>query len=203
MAREPQGPDAEHAGRVRPDLGRRSLPARTACSADSKGDNPGPASLLVILAIPAEPAAAATLLTVDSSADRIDANIGDGNCRTTANTCTLRAAIQAANAVIGHDSINVGQGVYELESPAINDDTAATGDFDITDTVTIFGVSAEHTIVGGGVPPEGLREAQRGMDRLFEIHPNAGRVNSARLAPGMLAVSVDLPGRANPAGMKP
>jgi CSLREA domain-containing protein len=38
--------------------------------------------------------AGAATFTVNSTADRVDANVGDGVCRTSAGTCTLRAAIQ-------------------------------------------------------------------------------------------------------------
>ncbi|MEM7273086.1 MAG: right-handed parallel beta-helix repeat-containing protein, partial [Actinomycetota bacterium] len=53
-------------------------------------------------------AAAATTLTVDSTDDRPDANPGDGTCRTAAGTCSLRAAIDEANALAGPDTIRFG-----------------------------------------------------------------------------------------------
>ena len=39
--------------------------------------------------------------TVNSTADAGDANTGDGVCATTGGVCTLRAAIQQANALAG------------------------------------------------------------------------------------------------------
>src|SRR6267142_554050 len=53
---------------------------------------------------------AATFL-VNTLADTADTNIGDGHCDTDANLgngdqCTLRAAIQEANALAGDDTIN-------------------------------------------------------------------------------------------------
>ena len=43
--------------------------------------------------------------TVNSTADAVDARPGDGACATLAGQCTLRAAIQEANARPGADSI--------------------------------------------------------------------------------------------------
>src|SRR5687768_6202331 len=63
----------------------------------------------------AAPAGAAEF-TVDSTADVVDANVGDGVCATTAGRCTLRAAIQEANMVPGADAIDVPGGLYTLRS---------------------------------------------------------------------------------------
>lgn len=51
------------------------------------------------------PPAFATSFTVDDQRDDPDANPGDGTCRTAQQACTLRAAIQEANARPGHDLI--------------------------------------------------------------------------------------------------
>ena len=50
---------------------------------------------------------AAATFTVDSSADGPDTNPGDGVCLAERNACTLRAAIQEANALPGLDTINI------------------------------------------------------------------------------------------------
>src|SRR5688572_2342419 len=47
---------------------------------------------------------------VTSPVDAVDDNVGDGVCATSAGDCTLRAAIQEANAQEGHDSIVVPPG---------------------------------------------------------------------------------------------
>ncbi|MBK8138506.1 MAG: CSLREA domain-containing protein [Chloroflexi bacterium] len=44
------------------------------------------------------PASADTAYTVNTAADAVDATIGDGLCLTAAGKCSLRAAIQEANA---------------------------------------------------------------------------------------------------------
>src|SRR5438874_2257693 len=68
---------------------------------------------IVVLFAGVSPADAATF-TVDSTADAEDANPGDGVCATAAGACTLRAAIQEANALPGLDIIVVPAGTYVL-----------------------------------------------------------------------------------------
>ena len=110
-------------------------------------------ALVAVPALKAEPAGAAGFpLLVNDTADRPDASVGNGVCATSAGRCTLRAAIQEANALLGPDTINVPPGVYELEVPAVNDDTPSTGDHDIADSVTIVGTGAAATIIDGGFP---------------------------------------------------
>src|SRR5438093_12159986 len=91
------------------------------------------------------PAAAATF-TVNDTADAVDAVPGDGSCATAASTCTLRAAIQEANANVGPDTIVVPAGTYLLTIAGQGEDAAATGDLDIRDDLTITGAGADSTI---------------------------------------------------------
>ncbi len=65
-----------------------------------------------------------------------------------AGTCTLRAAVQKANAtsnstdalgVVQPHIINLPAGTYTLSTTGINEDQAATGDLDISGTVNIVG----------------------------------------------------------------
>src|SRR5918992_2268269 len=132
------------------------------------------AVLLVSVAVFVVNRALASPFTVDSTADRVDTNIGNGECRTSVGTCTLRAAIQEANALSGHDTIEVAAGVYELGIPTVNDDLPSTGDFDITDTVTITGESAAATIVDGGLPLPRFEPGGRGVDRPVGSPPASG-----------------------------
>ncbi len=46
--------------------------------------------------------------------------------------CTLRAAIQNANASPGADVINLAAGTYTLTIPGVGENAAAAGDLDIT-----------------------------------------------------------------------
>ncbi len=99
------------------------------------------------------------MLVVNSTADKTDANPADGICQTlTPGECTLRAAIQQANAASGPDIIVVPSGVYQLALAGAPDDNAATGDLDILDDVTISGSGSASTIVDGGA-----------LDRVFHV----------------------------------
>src|SRR2546426_3780585 len=118
------------------------------------------ASLLLAVA----PVAAATF-TVNDTADAVDAVLGDGTCATAGGTCTLRAAIQEANALPGPDTIMVPAGTYLLTIEGRDEDLAVTGDLDITDDVTITGAGADRTILDGN-----------GIDRIFDIELPTSRV---------------------------
>src|SRR5918997_155805 len=139
------------------------------------------ALLLLSFAAPAA-ADAAFPITVNNTRDEVDTNPGNGECRTFsgAGQCSLRAAIQEANASLGADTIYILPGVYELEVPTLNEDLPETGDYDIHGSLTIVRsaapASAGDVIIDGGFPPENNAEAV-GLDRLFEIHPSALRVN--------------------------
>ena len=132
--------------------------------------------------------AAPLTFIVDSNVDAVDANPGNGVCSAGAwgdNKCTFRAAIMESNAHAGHDTIqfhaSMAGAVFELEVPTVNDDTAGTGDYDITDSVTINGQVLARQIIDGGFPEEGSPLEEKGMDRLFEIHPAALKVNFTNL----------------------
>jgi len=134
--------------------------------------------LVVVLALAVVPfwRVFAYSFIVNSTADRVDSNPGDGICRTSANTCTLRAAIQEANASPGLDDIYVPAGVYAITIPPMNDNFIDNGDFDITDSLRIDGAGAGTTILDGGTPPFGSPPVVRGLDRLIEIHPGVDEV---------------------------
>ena len=97
---------------------------------------------------------------VDSTADLVDANPGDGICSAAGpgGPCTLRAAVMEANALRGQDRIELGGATYTL-TRAGNDDTAVSGDLDILDEVTIVGNAL--TVISAG---------EIG-DRVFDLSP--------------------------------
>jgi CSLREA domain-containing protein len=128
------------------------------------------------------PAVAATF-TVNSTADAVDANLADGVCETaTAGVCTLRAAIQQANASAGTDTIVLPAGTYTLTIAGAGEDAAVTGDLDVTGILTITGAGADTTIVEAcAIPP--LATTCTGIDRVFEVRPGA-RVPPVSLSAG-------------------
>ncbi|MFD1824432.1 choice-of-anchor D domain-containing protein [Mumia zhuanghuii] len=88
------------------------------------------------LAATTAPAAAASPYVVTSAADHTDATPGDGQCRTSAATgavCTLRAAIQEANASPGADTVRfaIGSGPVTIsptsELPLITEPVTIDG----------------------------------------------------------------------------
>jgi predicted outer membrane repeat protein len=114
-----------------------------------------------------QPVSAATF-TVDTALDGVDSDLSDGECLNVTvvagGACTLRAAIQQANANLDSDTINLPAGTYVLALENALDtaeDAAATGDLDITSNIIIAGEGAKATIIEAG---EGLK------DRLFQLH---------------------------------
>jgi uncharacterized repeat protein (TIGR01451 family)/CSLREA domain-containing protein len=106
-------------------------------------------------------AAQAATFTVDSTTDAVDATPGDGICADAAGHCTLRAAIQEANALAGADTITLPTGLYTLTLTTAGADPAASGDLDITGDLTINGAGATTTTIDGG-----------GLNRVFNIAPS-------------------------------
>ncbi|HEY3188624.1 MAG TPA: choice-of-anchor Q domain-containing protein, partial [Solirubrobacteraceae bacterium] len=96
--------------------------------------------------------------------DAPDVKPGDHHCRTSGLTCTLRAAIQEADATGGVDNVIVPPGRYRLSSVpspepgAAGERDAGNGDLDITEDLTVRGAGAAQTTVDGA-----------GLDRVFEI----------------------------------
>jgi CSLREA domain-containing protein len=95
---------------------------------------------------------------VDSIADSVDVNPGDGVCADALGRCTLRAAIMEANALPGPQSIDIPAGTYTLTIEGVDEDEAATGDLDITGPTVIRGAGVSETIVDAN-----------GIDRAFDI----------------------------------
>jgi hypothetical protein len=110
------------------------------------------------------PAAHAADFVVDASGDAPDVKAGDHHCRTSAATCTLRAAIQEADATSGADAVIVPPGRFRLasvpspEAGSAGEGDAGNGDLDITDDLTVRGAGARRTTIDGA-----------GLDRVFEI----------------------------------
>jgi CSLREA domain-containing protein len=118
----------------------------------------------LLLAFGGTPAFAAPF-QVDSTADAVDANPGDGVCATATSECTVRAAVQEANAWAGADEIDIPAGAYRLTIAGAGEDVAATGDLDVTEALTVHGASARSVRLSGKVSDD--LNAQR-TDRVFD-----------------------------------
>ncbi len=116
-------------------------------------------SLLLIVSQALRPVQAAHQSTtstfiVNSPSDVVDANPGDGKCETAPGdgVCTLRAAIMEANHTPGGATIHFelpGTVTYLLTIPKSGTDDEATGDLNITNTLTLIGNGAGRTIIDG------------------------------------------------------
>lgn len=107
-------------------------------------------------------------MVVNSTVDAPDLKPGDGRCRTAAGRCTLRAAVQEANARRNkppfQSEILVNPGTYTLTRHGL-DDTGVSGDLDLHFTGEIVGAGQGRTIVDGD-----------GADRVFDLHAPYERV---------------------------
>jgi len=101
---------------------------------------------------------------VDSQADQIDANPGDGLCQSATGDCTLRAAVQESNANPGRAQITfaAASGTYVIGLVGDEEDAAATGDLDLLDDIEIRGRGPAATIINGGQ-----------LDRVFHVPSSA------------------------------
>ena len=106
--------------------------------------------ILVAATIVACPGVAvAAVFPVSSTIDAVDGFVGDNVCATAAATCTLRAAIQEANATVGPDTIILLAGIYRLTIAGRGETNAATGDLNVKTELTIIGAGTATTIIDG------------------------------------------------------
>jgi hypothetical protein len=77
---------------------------------------------------------------VNGAADGFDAIPGDGLCADASGACTLRAAIDETNALVGSDDVMVPAGSYVL----------AQGALTIDDDTTLNGAGADLTVIDAG-----------------------------------------------------
>src|SRR5262245_31427452 len=112
---------------------------------------------------------------VNSTTDAVDSIPGDGVCAAAGGACTLRAAIQEANALAGADTIIVPAGTYTLTIPGRGETAAGAGDLDITDNLTINGAGSATTIIQACAPSP---DTCIGIDRVFHVDPNAAGIHA-------------------------
>src|SRR5436309_665215 len=111
----------------------------------------------MIAPVLASPGRAATF-TVDTPLDVVDALPGDGVCAAAAGSCSLRAAVQESRALLGPDTIILPSGIYTLTIAGAGNNSATSGDLDISEELTIVGAGARTTIIDGNR-----------LDRVFDI----------------------------------
>jgi CSLREA domain-containing protein len=116
----------------------------------------------VLLAAPVP----AVTFSVSTTADAVDANPGDGACATASATCSLRAAVQEANALAGPDVIELPAGTYDL-AVGPREDASAAGDLDVAGDLTINGAGALTTHITSGLA--GGTTAERALQVLSGI----------------------------------
>jgi CSLREA domain-containing protein len=130
--------------------------------------------LAAALALPASAGIPAVVFTVNTTADGVDANPGDGVCATSGGLCTLRAAIMETNHTLSgpteiHVPANANPYVLTIAPSLLDDET--TGDLNITRATGIVGAGAAGTIVDGNL-----------TDRVFDV---AAAVSDAVLIAGL------------------
>lgn len=128
--------------------------------------------ILLIASLLMAAASEAAIFQVDLTViDNVDETPGDGICKIpVSDFCTLRAAIMETNALPGNDIIVLpGNTTIQLSIDGANENSAATGDLDITDSVAIgtFIESIEDypTVTGANID-----------DRVFDVRFDTGLV---------------------------
>jgi len=123
-------------------------------------------ALVLLAALPFAPAAAGAIdrtFVVTSTVDAVDASPGDGVCAAGSGTtaCTVRAAVQEANALGGSTRIVLPVGVsYLLTIAGAGENAGATGDLDVTAPLVEI----------AGPPTGGLPILDGGMlDRVLDV----------------------------------
>jgi len=107
-------------------------------------------------------AALAATFNVNSTLDQPDDDEIDGICHTSANTCTLRAAVMQANFLSEETLILLPAGTFTLTRPPTASNGAESGDLNLDAFPAFFinlvGAGAESTIIDGGC-----------LDRVFRV----------------------------------
>lgn len=118
------------------------------------------AILIAFLIVSRVQTARAAVFIVNSTADTVDINPGDGLCADSVGNCSLRAAIMETNALAGADVITLPAGTYTIAIGGSGENAAATGDLDITGDLTINGAGAAAAIIDGD-----------SLDRVLDVQP--------------------------------
>lgn len=121
--------------------------------------------LFLLVLFPAKPVEA-RIFNVNSGFDVNDLTPGDELCVAyliinppyVFPFCTIRGAVEEANALPGRDLIKLGSGTFRLSLEGTDEDKAGTGDLDITDSLEIIGAGVDKTFIDASE-----------LDRVFDI----------------------------------
>ncbi len=128
--------------------------------------------------------ASAAVIEVNTLVDMADVNTADGVCMTSSGQCSLRAAIQHANASAGADVIELPAGVYNFALAGTGDDMALSGDLDVVSEITINGKGADQTVI----------DAMK-LDRVIQVHGDGVLVlNALTVRNGLIEFGQDFGG---------
>ena len=116
------------------------------------------------------------VFTVDSTADLVDLNPGNGVCEVAVGgVCTVRAAIQEANALgtaEQPDLIVIPSGNYTL---VLAGNGNLAGDLDITQSVRLLGAGAANTVIDGN-----------GIDRVLDVQGGNVEIQGVTIRGGVV-----------------
>ena len=123
------------------------------------------------------------VLGVTTTADTVDATPGDGTCADADGACSLRAAVQEANALAGPDTITLDAATYALTVTGAAEDLAATGDLDVVGDLTLTGVAG--TTIDAGALGDRILDVRAGATlRLAGLELTGGTAADVPTASG-------------------
>jgi hypothetical protein len=156
---------------------KRSLPARILLALLLAG--------LLSLGAPGFVRAQANEFLVNSTQDRVDAELADDICDADpglAVTCTLRAAVMQANVTPGEHIIRLQPVLYRLTIPGAGEDQGLTGDLDLVGRITVVGTSS-----GGRLRT--IVDATGLNDRVFDARSTASSLQGLTISGGVLGTT--------------
>ena len=144
----------------------------------------------LMMGLAAPPASAALLILVNAEADAPDGVPGDGRCSaagppTIAGRCTLRAAIEEANASDGDDYIYLPAGTYRLTFLRAGKSPGSDRSLEIRSSLHLTGEGADHTIIDAGGLGRVMVVQRRGRAGLWpSVHIEGVTLTGGRAATG-------------------
>ena len=131
--------------------------------------------MCTVLANPLTSRAQGVNFVVDSTGDQDDANLGDGLCKTAANTCTLRAAIEQANSSTNGVEIMFNVGIATIK-PSTN----------------LPPITANKIIINGGghITLEGTTVPAAGSSGLFLLQSSGSKIQGLTIKGFSTGISI-------------